>query len=74
LTTDYLFALSTSQHWDYYPEDMQLPGGNRYATVIMYLNDVEEGGETVSSVPVPSGRLGTLDWHMQSLYTYYLAF
>jgi len=21
-------------------------GGNRYATVLMYLNDVEEGGET----------------------------
>lgn len=23
-------------------------GGNRYATVLTYLNDVEEGGETVS--------------------------
>lgn len=26
-------------------------GGNRYATVLTYLNDVEEGGETVSSAP-----------------------
>jgi prolyl 4-hydroxylase len=25
-------------------------GGNRYATVLTYLNDVEEGGETVSDL------------------------
>jgi len=40
-------------HYDYFPEDeigskdYLSTGGQRVATVIMYLNDVEEGGETV---------------------------
>jgi hypothetical protein len=34
-------------------------GGNRYATVLMYLNDVEEGGETVfPNIPAPGGDNG----------------
>lgn len=34
-------------------------GGNRYATVLTYLNDVEEGGETVfPNVPAPGGDNG----------------
>lgn len=41
-------------------------GGNRYATVLTYLNDVEEGGETVSDiVGTSSSWLRTLFqcWH-----------
>ncbi|KAI7835432.1 hypothetical protein COHA_010678, partial [Chlorella ohadii] len=34
-------------HWDYFFDEKNTAnGGNRYATVLMYLNDVEEGGET----------------------------
>ncbi|EFN51228.1 hypothetical protein CHLNCDRAFT_141231 [Chlorella variabilis] len=34
-------------------------GGNRYATVLMYLNTVEEGGETVfPNIPAPGGDNG----------------
>ena len=37
-----------AQHWDYFfHEGGTANGGNRYATVLMYLYDVEEGGETV---------------------------
>lgn len=36
-------------HWDYFfHKEGTANGGNRYATVLTYLNDVEEGGETVS--------------------------
>lgn len=32
-------------------------GGNRYATVLTYLADTEEGGETVfPNIPAPGGR------------------
>ncbi|XP_078181393.1 putative prolyl 4-hydroxylase 7 [Carex rostrata] len=35
-------------HLDYfYDEKDQLRGGHRYATVLMYLSDVEDGGETI---------------------------
>ncbi|CAI5467750.1 unnamed protein product [Closterium sp. Yama58-4] len=34
-------------HWDYIdPAKAPTPGGPRYATVLMYLTDVEKGGET----------------------------
>ena len=41
-------------HWDYFFDKVngESNGGNRYATVLMYLNDVEEGGETGG----PAGR------------------
>ncbi|GMH42454.1 hypothetical protein BSKO_10373 [Bryopsis sp. KO-2023] len=43
-------------HWDWFKEQPQfkeeLHGGNRIATVVMYLKDVEEGGETVFQLGV----------------------
>jgi len=45
-------------HWDYFFDDMNNQnGGNRYATVLAYLADTEEGGETVfPNIPAPGGR------------------
>ena len=35
-------------HWDYFQDQVnQVNGGQRVATMLMYLTDVEEGGETV---------------------------
>ncbi|PRW32905.1 Prolyl 4-hydroxylase subunit alpha-2 isoform A [Chlorella sorokiniana] len=47
-------------HWDYFFDEKNVAnGGNRYATVLMYLNDVEEGGETVfPNIPAPGGDNG----------------
>ncbi|KAL4448907.1 hypothetical protein ABPG77_007624 [Micractinium sp. CCAP 211/92] len=48
-------------HWDYFfdKQNGESNGGNRYATVLMYLNDVEEGGETVfPNIPAPGGDNG----------------
>lgn len=44
-------------HWDYFfHKDGTRNGGNRYATVLMYLATTEEGGETVfPNIPAPGG-------------------
>ena len=33
-------------HYDYIPEQADMPCGARVSTFFLYLNDVEEGGET----------------------------
>lgn len=45
------------QHWDYFFNANGTDnGGNRAATVLMYLTDVEEGGETTfPNIPLPPG-------------------
>ena len=41
-------AGTRAAHWDYFfHKEGTTNGGNRYATVLMYLVDTEEGGETV---------------------------
>ena len=45
-------------HFDYFFDKSSIQnGGNRYATVLTYLADTEEGGETVfPNIPAPGGR------------------
>ncbi|KAG2489492.1 hypothetical protein HYH03_011945 [Edaphochlamys debaryana] len=45
-------------HWDYFfHKEGTANGGNRYATVLTYLVDTEEGGETVfPNIPAPGGE------------------
>lgn len=47
-------------HYDYFfHREGTENGGNRYLTVLMYLNDVEEGGETCfPNIPAPNGDNG----------------
>lgn len=44
----YRKAQKYDAHWDYFFDEVNSKnGGNRYATVLMYLEAADEGGETV---------------------------
>lgn len=65
----YKLGQQYQQHYDYFPEDMygkQPGGGNRMATVLVYLSSVEEGGETIFPAEGPHGldllNNGTIDY------------
>ncbi|CAL5369044.1 unnamed protein product [Camellia sinensis] len=48
-------------HYDYFLDEFNTKhGGQRIATVLMYLSDVEDGGETV--FPVAKGNISSVPW------------
>jgi prolyl 4-hydroxylase len=48
---------SSRSHWDYFfHKEGTSNGGNRYSTVLMYLTETEDGGETkFPKIPAPHG-------------------
>ncbi|KAG2240794.1 hypothetical protein Bca52824_090539 [Brassica carinata] len=48
-------------HHDYFTDELNVKrGGQRVATVLMYLSDVDEGGETV--FPLAKGNISDVSW------------